>query len=139
MQVCRTAPTASLTGAAASRLGGNRVPMAFVEWGLVALAAVGVLVATALALAAIGVARQLRVEARRRQHPGNGGLVGRMGVVRRPLDPAGTVSVDGELWNARRAWDLDDVTPDTGDKVVIESVEGLTLAVRPAEPWEIEP
>jgi membrane-bound serine protease (ClpP class) len=111
----------------------------FVEWAWIALAAVGVLVAMALALAAIGVARQLRAEARRRQHPGTGGLVGRMGIVRRPLDPVGTVSVDGELWNARPAWDLDDVTPGTGEKVVIESVEGLTLAVRPAEPWEIEP
>lgn len=115
------------------------MPNAFAEWGWIALAAVGVVVATALALAAIGVARQLRAEARRRQHPGIGGLVGRMGVVRRPLEPVGTVSVDGELWNARRAWDLDDVTPGTGDKVIIESVEGLTLAARPAEPWEIEP
>jgi membrane-bound serine protease (ClpP class) len=138
MYVCCTTPTASLTATAASRLGGSRVPLGFVEWVWLALAAVVVLVAAALALAAIGVALQLRAEARRRHHPSNG-LVGRMGVVRRPLDPIGTVSVDGELWNARRAWEVEDVPPDRGDKVVIENVEGLTLGVRRAEPWEIDP
>ncbi len=112
----------------------------FVESGsLVLTIAVGVLVATALAVAAIGVARELRAEARRRHPARAGGLIGRMGVVRRPLDPVGTVSVGGELWNARLVWTIEDMTPDTGDKVVIESVEGLTLAVRPAETWEIEP
>jgi membrane-bound serine protease (ClpP class) len=115
------------------------VPLGFFEWGWLALAIAVVLVATSAALAAIAVARQVRVDARRRSHAGAGSLVGRLGVVRRPLNPVGMVSVDGELWNARRAWELDDVAPDRGDKVVIEGVEGLTLAVRRAEPWETEP
>jgi membrane-bound serine protease (ClpP class) len=115
------------------------VPFGLLEWGWLALAVAVVLVTTGVALGAIAVARQLRAEARRRHHSGAGGLAGRIGIVRRPLNPVGTVSVDGELWNARRAWDLEDLTPDRGDKVVIENVEGLTLAVRRAEPWEIEP
>ncbi|HET9739012.1 MAG TPA: NfeD family protein, partial [Solirubrobacteraceae bacterium] len=82
------------------------VLLGFIDWGWVALAAVGVLIVTALAVAAIGVAGQVRAEVRRRRRSDSGGLVGRMGVVRRPLDPVGTVSVDGELWRARRAWDV---------------------------------
>jgi membrane protein implicated in regulation of membrane protease activity len=116
------------------------VTSGFVEWAWLALTiAVAVLVATALAVAAIRVVHGVRAEARRRHPARTGGVIGRIGVVRRPLKPVGTVSVGGELWNARPAWTLEDMTPDTGDKVVVESVEGLTLAVRPAETWEIEP
>jgi membrane-bound ClpP family serine protease len=68
------------------------------------------------------------------------GLIGRVGVVRRPLDPIGQVVVDGELWRARRSWADDDARPPAeGDSVVIERVHGLTLAVRHADPWEVEP
>jgi membrane protein implicated in regulation of membrane protease activity len=114
------------------------LPLGFLEAWLVLAIALGVLFAGALALTVVAVARRLWAEARRRPHPGTGGLIGRVGIVRRPLDPVGTVSVDGEIWNARRVWDLEDASPDSGDKVVIESVEGLTLAVRSAETWEIE-
>jgi membrane-bound serine protease (ClpP class) len=58
------------------------------------------------------------------------GLVGTTGVVRRD----GFVFANGELWRA--------VTPDgaelrPGDRVVIEAVDGLTLAVRPAPEGEV--
>ncbi len=47
----------------------------------------------------------------------------------RALEPEGQVAIDGERWAARSA------TPVAVDaKVVIESIEGLTLAVRPARP-----
>jgi membrane protein implicated in regulation of membrane protease activity len=67
-------------------------------------------------------------------------LVGHVGVVRRPLDPLGEVAVDGELWRAQRWWaDEDQPAPANGEAVVIDRVHGLTLSVRRAEPWEVEP
>jgi membrane-bound serine protease (ClpP class) len=57
-------------------------------------------------------------------------------VVRRWQNGDGQVFVDGALWRARPSWpDSDDqLTP--GDAVVVERVNGLTLAVRRAEEWE---
>jgi membrane-bound ClpP family serine protease len=67
------------------------------------------------------------------------GLIGHVGVVRRPLDPLGHVVVDGELWRARRSWvEEDDPVPGEGEAVVVDRVQGLTLSVRRAEIWEVE-
>jgi membrane-bound serine protease (ClpP class) len=61
------------------------------------------------------------------------GLVGKVGTVK----PSGQVFVDGGLWRAR-VWDVDE-EPElkAGDAVVVEYVNGLTLAVRHAEEWEV--
>jgi membrane-bound ClpP family serine protease len=62
-------------------------------------------------------------------------LIGRVGVAR------GTdcVFVDGALWRAR-SWGLQGDPPlERGLPVVVESVTGLTLTVRPAEEWEVAP
>jgi membrane protein implicated in regulation of membrane protease activity len=111
------------------------------DWAMLALAVVlGTLAATAVIAATIATAHRLTSAARRRNQCGAEGLIGHVGVVRRPLDPAGTVIVDGELWNARRSWiNDDDVAPDAGEHVVVDGVQGLMLAVRRAESWEIEP
>jgi membrane-bound serine protease (ClpP class) len=93
--------------------------------GLGALA----LLALRLALAADG----------QRARCGAEGLVGHVGVVRRPLDPTGHVAIDGELWRARRSWASEDEAPEAGDAVIVDRVDGLTLSVRPAEVWELEP
>jgi membrane-bound serine protease (ClpP class) len=57
-------------------------------------------------------------------------LIGAEGIVRVPLDPLGQVFVQGALWRARGS------DPGTafsrGDRVRVESVDGLTLQVRPA-------
>jgi membrane-bound serine protease (ClpP class) len=70
---------------------------------------------------AVGKAVQVR---RRPVEVGVHGLVGQTGVVRRP----GFVFANGELWQAHTAGD-EPLAP--GDEVVIESVDGLTLDVRP--------
>jgi membrane-bound serine protease (ClpP class) len=57
-------------------------------------------------------------------------LVGELGTVRVPLDPLGQVFVSGALWRARSAGSGARLAP--GDRVRVESVEGLTLTVRPA-------
>jgi membrane-bound ClpP family serine protease len=65
-------------------------------------------------------------------------LVGRVATVRSLPAPVGQVQIDGALWRAR-LWDLEEegVPVAEGSAVVVESVDGLTLTVRPAEEWEV--
>jgi membrane-bound serine protease (ClpP class) len=80
---------------------------------------------------------QKAVAARRRPvHTGWEELIGAGGDVRQPLNPVGQVFVDGALWRATAA---DDAGPadaerlrELGVRVRVQSVEGLTLRVRPA-------
>ena len=61
---------------------------------------------------------------------GEAELIGDVGVVRRPLDPEGTIFVHGELWRARTEGE----PIDTGAEVQVERIEdGLLLLVRPVE------
>jgi membrane-bound serine protease (ClpP class) len=103
---------------------------------------VALVIACALALAAVGAAvvalsltTGLAVR-RRRIQTGAEGIVGHLGVVRRWVDPDGTVLVDGALWRARLSLP-DEVPLSVGDHVVVERVNGLTLCVRKAENWEL--
>lgn len=79
----------------------------------------------------------------RRVTTGAQGLVGHLGVVRSWTDGAGSVDLDGAVWNARRSRWLEDEEQGgelhAGDRVVVERLNGLTLSVRPAEEWELEP
>jgi membrane-bound serine protease (ClpP class) len=82
------------------------------------------LVTIALFLVAIGLSiRTLRT----RPTTGREGMVGLHGVVRRAIEPEGTIEVHGELWSAR--------IPDgegigVGEKVTVVAVDGLVLEVR---------
>jgi membrane-bound serine protease (ClpP class) len=77
------------------------------------------------------------VQARhRRVHTGYEEMIGMQGTVRSALDPVGHVFVQGALWRAR--------TPDgerlgPGERVVVESIDGLTLTVSPAPAAAPEP
>jgi len=59
-------------------------------------------------------------------------LIGRDAEVRQPLDPVGQVYIEGALWKAR----IPDGQPQVGigNRVQIESVDGLTLVVAPSSP-----
>jgi membrane-bound serine protease (ClpP class) len=60
-------------------------------------------------------------------------LIGQVAVVRQPLAPLGQVWLEGGLWAARlRNGGGDDEAP-IGSRVRVESVEGLTLQVRPVD------
>lgn len=74
------------------------------------------------------VVRKVREAGRNPVHTGWEELIGAEGVVRKALDPIGQVFVDGALWRARAP--EEDARIGTGDKVRVESVEGLTLNVR---------
>jgi membrane-bound serine protease (ClpP class) len=62
-------------------------------------------------------------------------LIGESGEVRVPLTPEGQVFTQGALWRARTVNGAE--TLRAGDRVRVESVDGLTLLVRP-EPREAE-
>jgi membrane-bound serine protease (ClpP class) len=54
-------------------------------------------------------------------------LVGKVGVAASDLWPEGQVRVGGEIWRARCAGGCD-----SGTRIVVRAVEGLTLVVDPA-------
>jgi membrane-bound serine protease (ClpP class) len=61
-------------------------------------------------------------------------LVGKDAEVRDPLNPVGQIYIEGALWKAR----VPDGEPpiSIGNRVRVESVDGLTLIVRPAAATE---
>jgi membrane-bound ClpP family serine protease len=106
--------------------------------------AVGIILAVLLAGAGAGLLaltfhKGIAVR-RRRVRSGRERLIGQVGVVRRWEEPRGKVLVDGALWKARRSWpegEHDQPELHEGDPVVVERLDGLTLAIRPAEDWEL--
>jgi membrane-bound serine protease (ClpP class) len=68
---------------------------------------------------------------RRRVITGWEEMVGAEGEVRVALDPSGQVFVGGALWRAERVEEGPRIEP--GYTVRVESIEGLTLRVRPVE------
>jgi membrane-bound serine protease (ClpP class) len=87
----------------------------------------GVAIGSFLAFAARKVVEARRAPAR----TGWEEMVGAIGDVRQPLDPTGQVFVEGALWRAEPA---DGVGPlPAGVRVRVESVDGLTVRVRPVE------
>jgi membrane-bound serine protease (ClpP class) len=66
----------------------------------------------------------LRWSQRRRASVGPETLVGRRAVAVTALAPRGQVRLEGELWAA-----VSDEPVESGDEVVVERVEGLTLVV----------
>jgi membrane-bound serine protease (ClpP class) len=74
----------------------------------------------------------------RRVRTGPERLLGQIGIVRCWDEMGGKVLVDGALWRARRSLTDDEpVALHEGDSIVVERLDGLTLAVRPAEDWEL--
>jgi membrane-bound serine protease (ClpP class) len=109
---------------------GGGIVLGVVSALLIAAAAGGVLVLT------VGKGVAVR---RRRIRVGPESLIGHLGTVRNWADPTGCVMVDGALWTACRSL-LDDEDPQelhAGDKVVVDHLDGLTVAVRRAEEWEM--
>jgi membrane-bound serine protease (ClpP class) len=100
-----------------------------------------------VALCAAGAATSLLLLARHRilsplrARPRTGieALVGHVGVVRSSGGPAAHVFVDGSLWRAEPSPIHQQAELHEGDQVVVERVNGLTLCVRKAEEWELNP
>jgi membrane-bound ClpP family serine protease len=107
---------------------------------LIALLAGGALAAVGAGGVVLSVTKGVAVR-QRRVRGGAEGIIGHVGTVRSWTDASGSVAVDGALWRARRSPGPDDDEEvrelHTGDRIVVERLNGLTLSVRPAEEWEL--
>jgi membrane-bound ClpP family serine protease len=132
-------PTYGVLGVAglASLVVGGVVAVEASGGGLALVLVVGLVLALVAGVALAAVVRGATAVARRPARTGGEGIVGHVGVVRHELEPVGQVFVDGALWRARPAWDEDGLRE--GDPVVVEQINGLTLSVRRAEEWELQP
>jgi membrane-bound serine protease (ClpP class) len=88
-------------------------------------------------VAAVVVGRKV-IRAHREEpvRTGSEELIGREAEVRAPLDPVGQVWIEGALWKAR----VSDGEPavSLGNRVRIESMDGLTLVVSPVASRQAE-
>lgn len=85
---------------------------------------IGAVTLSSVAFVALALSAVVRI----RQMPPRTGadtVVGAEGVVRDPLDPAGTVQLPGELWSA-----VADEPIGAGEPVVVDRLDGLTLHVK---------
>jgi membrane-bound ClpP family serine protease len=108
--------------------------------GGIALGVISALVLAGAGAAVLSVTITKGIAVRRRRiRAGPEQLIGHLGVVRNWRAPTGSVLVDGALWRARLSPSDDEERPELheGDAVVVEQLDGLTLAVRPAEDWEL--
>jgi membrane-bound ClpP family serine protease len=110
--------------------------------GGIALGAVSALLLAGAGAGVVAVTVHKGMAVRRRRiRAGPEGLLGHIGVVRSWDGRTGSVLVDGALWRARRSTLLDDGAEDAelraGDEIVVEGLDGLTVAVRKAEEWEL--
>jgi membrane-bound ClpP family serine protease len=120
------------------------IALAAIESGAALALALGLALGLPIAAAITGftvvAVRKARAAGRLQARCGAEGLIGHIGVVRRPLDPLGQIAIDGELWQASRSWAEENEPPlGVGEAVVVDRVHGLTLTVRKAEAWEVEP
>jgi membrane-bound serine protease (ClpP class) len=126
------------TGAAVALAAGVVLALSSAGVATGAVVAIGATVAIAgLALAWLLLVKSL-VAHRSAVRSGPQAFTGRVATVRTAPAPIGQVLLDGALWRARM-WDLDaeSVPVAEGSAVVVESMDGLTLIVRPAEDWEM--
>jgi membrane-bound ClpP family serine protease len=107
---------------------------------LVGVFAALLLAAVGISIVGVSLSKGMAVR-RRRVRAGPEGLIGHLGVVRSWSGESGCVELDGALWRARLSWPVDEDEPrdelHVGDEVVVERLDGLTVAVRPAERWEL--
>ena len=129
----------ALGGPGAIALGAGAILAVSGLGGGIAIGVVSALALVAIAAGTLAITfRKGFAVRRRRVRAGPERLVGQLGVVRRWEEPGGKVLVDGALWTARRSLTADEPSElSPGDRIVVERLDGLTLAVRPAEDWEL--
>ena len=126
-----TGAVAALTAGVVLLLAGSGAANAAVVAGGVTVALAGVALSWLLLRTSLATSRM-------RVRSGTRSLTGRVATVRCVPAPVGQVQLDGTLWRARMSELAGDGEPVAeGSAVVIESIHGLTLTVRPAEEWEV--
>ncbi|MGA2453193.1 MAG: NfeD family protein [Solirubrobacteraceae bacterium] len=107
--------------------------------GAVVVLIIGLCAAAAAASLLMLARRRILQPLRARPRTGREALVGHVGVVRSIAGPEAEVFVDGSLWRAEPSPIHHETELHNGDRVVVERVNGLTLCVRKAEEWELNP
>ena len=98
------------------------------------------LCAAAGAVSLLALARhRILLSLQARPRTGSEALVGHIGVMRTDGGPQPEVFLDGSLWRAEASPIHHESELHEGDHVVVESVNGLTVRVRKAEQWELNP
>ena len=126
-------------GAAVALIGGGALLLLAAGASAVVVLAVALGAATAAtSLLLLGRRRMLR-HLRARPHTGREALIGHVGVVRSSGGHEAQVFLDGSLWRAEPSPIHEEAGLHDGERVVVERVNGLTLCVRKAEEWELNP
>jgi membrane-bound ClpP family serine protease len=126
-------------GATVALIGGGALLLLAAGAGAVVVLIVALCAATAaMSLLLLGRRRILR-HLRARPHTGREALIGHIGVVRANGGPQAQVFLDGSLWRAEPSPIHEGTDLQDGERVVVERVNGLTLCVRKAEEWELNP
>jgi membrane-bound serine protease (ClpP class) len=133
--------TGGLIGACASvaAVGGVVALLLAAGAGAVLVLVVGLCVAAAAVSLLVLARRRILLPLRLKPRTGREALVGHLGVVRSSEGAAAEVFVDGSLWRAEPSPIHHETELHSGDRVVVERVNGLTLRVRRAEEWELNP
>jgi len=133
--------TGGLIGACASvaAVGGVVVLLLAAGAGAVLVLVVGLCAAAAAVSLLLFARRRILRPLQARPRTGREALVGHVGVVRSSNGAAAEVFLDGSLWRAEPSPIHHETELHSGDRVVVERVNGLTLCVRKAEEWELNP
>jgi len=124
-------------GASAAFIGGIVVLLVVADASAFVVLGVAVCVTFAAgSLLVVGRRRILR-PLKARPRTGREALVGRLGIVRSGPDHQPEVFIEGSLWRAEPDPFHEHSELHEGERVVVESVNGLTLRVRKAEEWEL--
>ncbi len=125
------------TVATAAAIGGLALLLAAAGAGAVVVLVTAAVLAAAAASGLLLLRRHLALARWTRPRTGREALVGHVGEVRHASDHDVQVFINGALWRAEPG-PLDEAGAlHTGDRVVVEHVNGLTLRVRKAEQWEL--
>ncbi|MFA5629198.1 MAG: NfeD family protein [Dehalococcoidales bacterium] len=84
-----------------------------------------VLIVTISVFLIVFVVERVAAAHKNRISAGREELVGRTAIVKRTLNPQGTVFLEGEIWNA----EIDCGSAETGEYVIIKQTDGLKLFV----------
>lgn len=98
---------------------------------LVLAVPVAVLLAVLGLLGTLLMARKVIAAGNQEPLTGPSALVGAVATVRSWSQDEGQVSADGTLWRAVLSSDWQDSRPLPGESVVVETLDGLTMSVRP--------
>lgn len=127
------------TGSAIAAIAGVTLLLIAANAGAVVVAVVGVGLAVIAASLLTALRRRVLRAMRVRPRTGREALVGHVGVVRHAAEPELEVFLEGSLWRAEPDPIHEEIKLHDGDHVVVERVNGLTLRVRKAEEWELNP